>query len=215
LETGKKALFFTINTKLMEVITSSGSRTSELIHSGYNVRIETYLKRGWDILQMRTNYFVLFTVAFFVLSSIPFLSIPLSAGFLLVAHYLSSGKEVYFEDFFDGFRHFAAFFLFTIVSGILIFLGFLALILPGIYLSVGYVFAPFYIIFGKMDFWLAMETSRKLVHREWFSIFGFLIVLVLLNVLGFLALGIGLLITVPLSYCAMYAAFDDIVGVSN
>jgi len=52
------------------------------------------------------------------------------------------------------------------------------------------------------------------VHREWFSIFAFLIVLILINFLGLLALGVGLLITVPLSYCALYVAFDDIVGVS-
>jgi len=60
-----------------------------------------------------------------------------------------------------------------------------------------------------------METSRKLVGKEWFSIFGFLFVLVCINMLGAMALGIGLLFTVPFSYCAIYAAFDDIIGVSK
>jgi len=199
----------------MEVIHEFNSRTEDQIHKGYNVRTEAYIRRGWEIMRQRTSLFVLFTVIFFITSSIPFLSIPLSAGFLIAAFYISSGKEVYFETFLEGFRHFIAFFLFTIVSGFLLFLGFIALILPGIYLMVGYVFTPFYIIFAKMDFWEAMESSRKLVHREWFSIFGFLIVLLFINFLGVLALGFGLLITVPLSYCAMYAAFDDIIGVSN
>ena len=199
----------------MEVIYEFSSKTAEQISKGYNVKIESYISRGWDILRKRTDYFVLFTLVLFIVSSIPFLSIPLSAGFLIVAFNISSGKQVYFETFFEGFKHFIAFFLFTIVAGFLIFIGFLALVLPGIYLTVGYVFTPFYIVFANMSFWEAMESSRKLVHREWFSIFGFLIVLLIINLIGALALGIGLLITIPLSYCAMYAAFDDIIGVSN
>jgi hypothetical protein len=202
----------------MEVIHEYSSKTKERIQNGYQVNIGAYINRGWDLLRKRTDYYILFTLIFFIGSYITFgallLAQPLAAGFLLVTYYLASGKHVVFENFFDGFKHFAGLVLFTLISGLLIFLAFLALILPGIYLSVGYIFAPFYIIFAHMDFWDAMESSRKLVHREWFSIFGFLIVLGLINVLGFLALGIGLF-TVPLSYCAMYAAFDDIVGVSN
>jgi hypothetical protein len=203
----------------MEVIRDFKSKDQGLFNDDYQVKIESYLRRGWELLRKRTDYFVLFTLVFFIGSSIPFIDIiligPLSGGFLLVAHYLALDKQVIFDDFFHGFKHFAGLFLFTLVSLILIFLGFLALILPGIYLTVGYVFAPFFIVFSGMDFWEAMETSRKLVHRQWFSFFGFLLVLVLINFFGFLLLGIGLLISVPLSYCAMYAAFDDIVGISN
>jgi hypothetical protein len=203
----------------MEVIHDFRFRTDELIQKGYNLKIESYIIRGLEILRKRTYYFILFTLLLFVFSSIPVLGFvvfqPMAAGILLVSYYLSSGREVVFENFFDGFKHFAALFLFTIIGGILIFLGLLALIVPGIYLSVGYIFAPFYIVFGRMDFWQAMESSRRLVHREWFSFFAFMMVLLIINILGLLAFGIGLLITVPLSYCAVYAAFDDIIGVSN
>jgi len=203
----------------MEVIHEFNSKTAKLIQNGYQIKTGVYISRGWDILRRRTDFFILFTIIFFLGASIPVGSIllmhPLAAGFLLVASYLTSGKEVIFENFFDGFKHFAGLVLFTLIAGILIFLGFIALILPGIYLSVGYIFTPFYIVFARMNFWDAMESSRKLVHREWFSIFGFIIVLVLINFLGLLAFGLGLLITVPLSYCTLYAAFDDIVGISN
>jgi len=203
----------------MEVIHDFSNKFNEQIQNGYIVKTEDYIRRGWEILRMRMGYFILFTLVLFVGTSIPGIGIlltqTLSAGFILVAFYLSTGKQIFFEDFFDGFKHFAGLLLFTLVSVILIFLGIIALILPGIYLVVGYVFTPFFIIFSRMDFWNAMETSRKLVHKEWFSIFGFLIVLLFINVLGVMALGIGLLITIPLSYCALYAAFDDIVGVSK
>jgi uncharacterized membrane protein len=116
---------------------------------------------------------------------------------------------------FDGFQHFLGLFLLTILSTIIIFLGFIALILPGIYLVVGYCFAPFFIVFGKMDLWDALEYSRKVIHKEWFSMFIFLFILGLLNLVGLLALGIGVLFTLPITYCAMYAAFDDIVGINK
>lgn len=64
-----------------------------------------------------------------------------------------------------------------------------------------------------MDFWEAMEASRKIVSKEWFSIFGFIIVLGLINLCGFLCLGVGLLFTVPMTSCAAYAAYADVVGV--
>jgi len=202
----------------MEVIHDFSTKTAERISNGYNVKIESYISRGWDLMRKRTDYFILFTLVFAIGCSIPFVDIfifqPLAAGFLIAAHYLTSGKKVVLENFFEGFKHFAGLLLFKLIGGILIFLGFVALVLPGVYLVVGYIFAPFYIVFGGMDFWEAMESSRKLVHREWFSIFAFLIVLILINFLGLLALGVGLLITIPLSYCALYIAFDDIVGVS-
>jgi len=203
----------------MDVIHDFSSTTNEKTFQGYTVNTGAYLRRGLEIFRMKIEFFVLFTLVFFLLIAIPGFGIlilqSLSAGFLLVALYLSSGKQVFFEDFFDGFKHFAGLLLFTLVSYIIIFVGFILLVIPGIYFVVSYVFAPFFIIFSKMDFWNAMETSRKLVGKEWFSIFGFLFVLVCINMLGAMALGIGLLFTVPFSYCAIYAAFDDIIGVSK
>jgi uncharacterized membrane protein len=66
----------------------------------------------------------------------------------------------------------------------------------------------------KMEFWPAMEASRKIITRNWFSVFGFAIVLFLINVIGAIPLGLGLLLAVPLTYCAWAVAYDDIVGVA-
>ena len=63
-----------------------------------------------------------------------------------------------------------------------------------------------------MEFWDGMEFSRKLITKKWWNIFGFTLLLALINILGALVLLVGLLFTIPLTYCAIYAAFDDIVG---
>ena len=41
------------------------------------------------------------------------------------------------------------------------------------------------------------------------------LILAAINFLGVLALGIGILLTMPFSFCVVYAAFDDIIGISN
>jgi len=78
---------------------------------------------------------------------------------------------------------------------------------PGIYLGVAYSFTTALIVDRKFDFWEAMETSRKVISKRWFSFFGFVLVLVLINIVGALLLGVGLL-------CAIAAAYQDILGLS-
>jgi len=85
---------------------------------------------------------------------------------------------------------------------------------PGIYLGVAYSFTTALIVDRKFDFWEAMETSRKVISKRWFSFFGFVLVLVLINIVGALLLGVGLLFTIPLTMCAIAAAYQDILGLS-
>jgi uncharacterized membrane protein len=99
-----------------------------------------------------------------------------------------------------------------LVSGILTVLGIIALIIPGIYLGVGYIFAILFGVFGGFDFWTSMEYSRRLVHTNWWKFFGFFLVLLLLNIAGLLALLIGLLVTVPVTYLSIYVLFEDLTG---
>ena len=201
----------------MQIINDFQSKIDELLQSGYFVKIEQYLSRGFNIFKKKPELFLLYTALY--LFSMPFggfiLLYPLTAGFFIAAHRIESGKSLFFEHFFDGFQHFIRLILLMIVQGIVVFIGFLFFIIPGIYLLVAYYFAPFFVIFGNMDFWEAMDTSRKLVHREWFSILGLILILGIINFLGVLAFGVGILFTMPVTYCAMYAAFDDIVGVRD
>lgn len=67
----------------------------------------------------------------------------------------------------------------------------------------------------RLDFWPAMETSRKLITKQWFGFFGLILLVALLNVAGALALGIGLFVTAPWSTCTIAAAYEDIVGLNG
>ncbi|MBD1917948.1 MULTISPECIES: hypothetical protein [Cyanophyceae] len=143
------------------------------------------------------------------------ISPALTAGYYFVAFQIARNRDAVFNDFFRGFNKFLPIFLVTLVSTVLIVIGSVLLILPGVYLAVAYLFAQPLVIDKNADFWQAMETSRKLITKKWFSFFGLLLLIFLLNIGGVILLGFGLLVTIPLSICIIAAAYEDIVGLNS
>ncbi|MEL6720377.1 MAG: hypothetical protein AAFP82_16850 [Bacteroidota bacterium] len=91
----------------------------------------------------------------------------------------------------------------------------LLVIAPVIYLGVAWSWAPFFVIFHKMQFWDAMETSRKILTKNWWIFFAYIIVTGLIAGAGILGFGVGLFFTIPLVACMNYAAFAEVVGLNN
>lgn len=209
------------------------SFSSDLLNRNYEVRIGDYFSRGWEIFKTYAWGFVLFTLIFGAIGiafgaigsgdgdvsigSLIFniISPVLGAGFYIVSFQIARNRPKNFSDFFNGFKKFLPLFLTSLVSGILIALGLVALILPGIYLAVSYMFAPLFVIDKNMEFWSAMETSRKLITKRWWSFFGLAIALGILVLAGFILLGVGALVTIPLATCVLAAAYEDIVGLNS
>jgi hypothetical protein len=135
---------------------------------------------------------------------------PFYAGFYLVANKMSRGEEVVYTDFFAGFRFWISSVIISLLSQVLIALGLIALILPGIYLGVGYLFAIQMGIFGGMDPWSAMEWSRKLITRNWWQFLVLVLIFIVLNAAGILLAGIGLVVTLPLTFLVLYVLFEDL-----
>ncbi|MCK9254165.1 MAG: hypothetical protein GX793_08190 [Bacteroidales bacterium] len=197
----------------------------KLINEGYEVKTKQYVQEGFELFKKYSSgfislYLIIFGIA--IIASSPelrnvgnilsLLQAPLIAGFLLVANDVIKGDNPKFVDFFNGFKFFFPLLLLNIISGIFILLGMVLLIIPGLYLAVSYSFANMFIIFFNYDFWTAMELSRKIITKNWWAIFGFFIVILLINLAGILACGIGVLFTLPATTCMMYIAFEDIVG---
>ena len=84
------------------------------------------------------------------------------------------------------------------------------LFVPSVYLIVGYVFMLPLIADREMPIWTAMETSRRAVHRQWFPIFGLLLAAGMLLFVSAAALGVGLVLTLPLCTGALMYAYEDL-----
>ncbi|MBX2841359.1 MAG: hypothetical protein KTR26_06280 [Flammeovirgaceae bacterium] len=194
-----------------------------LIYEGYELRIGFYISRAFEVFQRNIGGFIGFGLVILAINvALTFIPIigsfattiinaPLGIGWAIVTGKIIREEPFEFGDFFKGFDLFSPLALGALVSGVLIMIGIFILIIPGIYLVVGYMWVSLIIYYGKQEFWPAMEYSRKIISKNWISFFGFAIVLLLLNMAGAIIFGIGLLVTIPVSYIAMYLSYVDIV----
>jgi uncharacterized membrane protein len=187
-----------------------------------DLSIGVCIQRGWDLvienLGPLIGYACIVLAIHAGLALIPILGWiagmvigpALSAGYFIYIRKKIRGEPAQFSDFFGGFDYLGQLFLLGLVSGILIFIGILLCILPGLYLFVAYMFASFLVIARELDFWQAMETSRKAVTANLGSMIFLLLAFLGINILGALACLVGLIFTIPLTYCASVVAFHMI-----
>lgn len=84
-----------------------------------------------------------------------------------------------------------------------------------IYLMVSYLFANAFVVFGNMSAWEALETSRLVVAKNFWSVFGFGLIIGIIYIIGLMFCYIGLLVTIPVAQASIYAAFRDMMGFDN
>jgi uncharacterized membrane protein len=112
-----------------------------------------------------------------------------------------------FSGFSDGFAQLA---LLGLAQGVLVWLGIILCVIPGIYLATAWYFSTLLVADKGLDFWSAMELSRKVVSKHWFVVFGFLLVMALLAAAGVIACCIGVLVSAPVAFVAMTHAYETI-----
>lgn len=188
------------------------------------VLISRYLEQGWRLLWANPGpyigYAVIVLLVLFVLQSLwgigqlltATIGAPLIAGFYYALRRQIHGRSFQFTEFFSGFNHFLPLMLVGLLSAILITIGMFLLLLPGIYLMVGYLFAVPLAQDRELEFWDAMETSRRLITRQWFGFFGLTVLLLVVNAVGAMLAGLGLLLTMPFSAAVIAAAYHHQIG---
>lgn len=95
----------------------------------------------------------------------------------------------------------------SILLGLAIAVGFLLLIVPGIIFTLMFMFTTFIVIDRELGPVEAMKESRRITHGYKWRLLGFGLVLALVNLLGILALVIGLLVSIPVSSLAFAHAY--------
>jgi hypothetical protein len=182
-----------------------------------SIDISSAISRGWALVRDNMGVLVGATVLGWLVSLVPFfgwiISFVLLAGLDYVFLRRIRGEEVQIGDVFAGFNiAFLNLVMTGLVKWLLTTLGLIACVLPGIYLAVGYVFALPLVIDKKMEFWPAMEVSRQVVHKHWWSTLALVIVLGLVAFSGFLLCGVGELITIPIASAAFMYVYEDLFG---
>jgi uncharacterized membrane protein len=169
---------------------------------------------GWDTVKADLGNCILITVMALLLATVGNFIVagPLIAGlFISVRRRMLEGRTD-LGDLFAGFNFFIDAFLIFILISIFALIGLVFLVLPALVVIAVYLLPFAFLVDRKLSFWAAMEASRKLVVQDLLGWILFVILLILLNLLGLMLAGIGLLVTIPVTAGAIAAAYRDLVG---
>jgi len=151
----------------------------------------------------------------FIVLMVTIISAPIYAIFMagLFKYFLKMirGENAQIGDAFSGFGpSIGQLILLGLVMNSLVMIGCVLCLIPGVYLSVAWYFAIPLVIDRRMNFWEAMESSRKLVTKHWFLVFAFLLVIGLLAAAGVIACCIGIFVTMPIFFASIMYAYETI-----
>lgn len=139
--------------------------------------------------------------------------LPIAMGLFMMGARRSMDVPVEATSVFSHFSKMLPLFLTSILMMILIMIGLLLLVLPGIYLMFAYYMALPLVVEKGMGPWQALETSRKAISKRWFSIVALFILLGIIVTLSAIPLGIGLIWTIPMMMIAYGVLYRNMFGV--
>jgi uncharacterized membrane protein len=108
-----------------------------------------------------------------------------------------------------------SFFATMLLAGLITAVGFVLLIVPGVIWGLSVAFAGFATIDGRLDPIEALKESARLTRGKKAELFAMALVLMLLNFAGALVFGVGLLVTIPMTFIAagrVFRALQQEVG---
>ncbi len=193
------------------------------------------LSEGWRAFKMRPGLMVGMLVVLFVISGIANSIISelaaknlwamqtvsfawslfqnvIAAGYLYAGLRLIRGEEVGFSLLFSGFNRLVPLLIATFVSTISIFVGLFFLLIPGLILTLGLSQYVLLIMDRERNGMESLSESWALMRGYKWTFFGLGLAIIGINLLGVLALGVGLLVSIPTSMLAACAFYDRLAG---
>lgn len=182
------------------------------------MRVSHWFNIGWEWFQkdLGTNVLVGLLATLFVSLGWFLVTGPVAVGLALVGLRLSKGEDASVRDFFDGFDRFLPALVASVLITCLVAVGLLFLIIPGLVIFTMYIFTFHFMAEERgIDFWQAMERSRNLVAQDYIGFTLFTCLLIVINLLGVLFFGAGIILTLPVTSHAVTAAYLELTAAAQ
>ena len=191
------------------------------------IKFVDWIEKGFNLYKENFATLVLASIFVVVLGALTvgILAGPLLAGLAIVTLELLDQKEPKPDAgrVFKGFNYFLTSFLFFVFWGTAILIGSVILgIIPvlGQLASIFFVYAAqaflmfgiFLIVDRKRDFWSASMESINTVKINFWPFFALSTVAAIIGSIGAIALGIGIVFTLPIQGCILTVAYREVFG---
>lgn len=131
------------------------------------------------------------------------LQVGVTLAFIRTALEVHDGEHARLNDLGRLLKDYLPFLLTIVLYALVVAAGFILLVVPGFIWGLQFGFAPFLVVDRKLDPLEAMKESSRITRGHKWQLLGFALMLFGINLLGAIALGIGLLLTIPLSWLAI------------
>ncbi len=181
------------------------------------VKTGEWISQGWALVKEDLWTHVLLIIIVSLGSSVTsgILAGPLLAGYywILLRKLSDAGYRPAIGDVGKGFEVFLHSLLAAIVGGLIAPLGAIACVVGVFVTSALVLFAVPLVMDRRMDFWAAITASVEQVKQDLVAWSVFVLVLGLLQLLGALICGVGVLVTYPIALAATAIAYRDVFGI--
>jgi hypothetical protein len=201
-----------------------------LLERDYAPELAKWLNGGWNLYKVNYNWLKLLVWAFvcIIFSLIPlgggiFLVVPLHVGltvavFNAIRTTSTNPNVLVVRDFIPNIKLALLCLVATLFQALMVLLGFICLIVPGIYLSFALGFGlPLYIEYRELGLSMfdAFSVSNKQTWKRFWHLVVFQVVLSSLASIGVLAFLVGVLVTFPIALLAHCFAVREIFGLRD
>ncbi len=134
----------------------------------------------------------------------------MEVGLLQICLAVHQGKEVTFRDAFSSFAPGPIFLVGQMLYLAMVLVGFVFILIPGVYLGIRFAWFGFCFLEREGNLAQSFRRSATMSAGSEISLFYFFVFLILLNLVGASLLGLGLIITVPLTVLMMTSVYRQL-----
>ncbi len=174
-----------------------------------------FIEQGWKLVMDDWLTFAAMIFIWVAISAVPyvgwiaslFISGPIMVGIWRAILARIDGRKPTVGMMFDGFDRFLDAFLATILVGFLVGVGYCLFLIPGVILTIIWIFTIPILAETKLGFWRAMDESVALTKGYRMELFLLGLASALILLLGLLACCIGVFVAWPVVYMAFGLAY--------
>ncbi len=187
---------------------------------------------GWDTMKANFLFFIGLLVAILIIVGVPsfignraqdspaivvafslltfILELVVGLGVIRITLKFVDHETVEFGDLFSAAGYFFSYLIASILYGLMVGIGTILLIVPGIIVAVIFYMYQYSIVDRGLGPIEALKRSAELTRGVRWDLFLFMLLLAGINILGALALGVGLLVTTPTTMVALAHAYRQL-----
>ena len=132
---------------------------------------------------------------------------PVDYGVLFAYLKAARGDKLEIKNMFEAFRNYWNVVLANVLVSVIVFIGFVLLIIPGIIFACKLVFTPYLVVDRKMEVIEAVKESWRMTNGHAWTVFLIGLLAIPISIAGLICFGVGIIVSlmwIRLAFASLY-----------